>query len=588
MKRNEMSASSTRTRPTRTAVLAVLIMGTPLVLALALANENDALFEEQQRVLDRIDALDRVTHYFDVTRFWSANLTESAERVNLQRAHPAFEALANTGSTSLAHASWEELNRELDALEVTDPESARFIRDRAAAMKEQLEAARDAFERNDTSTASVANATARSAIAITHERLREATEDHARHASTIAKRIQSHAAFTRWTLSWGGLVAAMLVLGLARLRTNAPERALADAASPGEAPPCTVSAPARPQPPNTPAAPIANPSMQTFREAKPPDDALHAVEPAHSGIDRAIAAELATHLGNAERVCLNLSSTVEQMLQPNRSLTAAPNRTPGANASPAAQDVSRTRSLAASLEGAERHSEALGAAMGAMDDAFDSMDVSVNAVSEHSESASCVVTRASQIADHTDGTIAGLGQSAREIGTVVEIINGIAKRTNLLALNATIEASKAGESGRGFAVVANEVKELARQTADATESINANVDAIQATTRGAVDAIGQIVAIIEEVAGLAGEIRNDVSTQRDSTSNVREIVASAFEAAIELQGALGHAREDFESQARGASETSAVVTTVSALESPISALMRDLSAVRKIVEDRSR
>ena len=89
-----------------------------------------------------------------------------------------------------------------------------------------------------------------------------------------------------------------------------------------------------------------------------------------------------------------------------------------------------------------------------------------------------------------------LGDSSAEIGNVVKVITSIAEQTNLLALNATIEAARAGEAGKGFAVVANEVKELAQETARATEDISRRVEAIQADTAGAVDAIGEIGQII--------------------------------------------------------------------------------------------
>src|SRR6202042_866320 len=98
----------------------------------------------------------------------------------------------------------------------------------------------------------------------------------------------------------------------------------------------------------------------------------------------------------------------------------------------------------------------------------------------------------------TTETMKKLGESSREIGNVIKVITSIAQQTNLLALNATIEAARAGEAGKGFAVVANEVKELAKQTAKATEEISQKIEAIQGVTKGAVTAIGEIGNIIDQ------------------------------------------------------------------------------------------
>lgn len=127
-------------------------------------------------------------------------------------------------------------------------------------------------------------------------------------------------------------------------------------------------------------------------------------------------------------------------------------------------------------------------------------------------------------AQQTNSTISKLGESSLEIGNVIKVISSIAQQTNLLALNATIEAARAGDAGRGFAVVANEVKELAKQTATATEEITKKIGAIQNDTGGAVKAISDIGQSIEKLNDIAGAIAASVEEQLATTNEVARVV----------------------------------------------------------------
>src|SRR5439155_3863762 len=134
------------------------------------------------------------------------------------------------------------------------------------------------------------------------------------------------------------------------------------------------------------------------------------------------------------------------------------------------------------------------------------MGASIREIAKNAGEAARVADASVAVARSTGGTVTRLGESSAEIGKVIKVISGIAEQTNLLALNATIEAARAGEAGKGFAVVAHEVKELAKETALATEEIGRKIEAIQVDTRGAVEAIGQISAVITQINDISNTI----------------------------------------------------------------------------------
>lgn len=161
--------------------------------------------------------------------------------------------------------------------------------------------------------------------------------------------------------------------------------------------------------------------------------------------------------------------------------------------------------------------------------AIEEMYATLNEVAKNAARGAMVTNDASDSAGETSGMVNILGGAAKEIGAVVELIKGIASQTNLLALNATIEAAGAGEAGKGFAVVANEVKELARQTAKATEEIRDKVESMQSNTTSAVKAIETIVRFITEINSIMSSIATAVEEQ---TATTNEISKSVSEAAI--------------------------------------------------------
>lgn len=179
-------------------------------------------------------------------------------------------------------------------------------------------------------------------------------------------------------------------------------------------------------------------------------------------------------------------------------------------------------------------SESLSASVNTVAAAIEEMSASLSQVSQNATHAAQVSVDAETKADATHKTMDALGRSAKEIGNVVDVIKSIASQTNLLALNATIEAASAGEVGKGFAVVANEVKELARQSANATEDIRAKIEEIQAQTAAAVDAIQAISATIGEMNQINTSIAASVQEQTTTVNEISQSVGGAARSATEV------------------------------------------------------
>jgi len=155
------------------------------------------------------------------------------------------------------------------------------------------------------------------------------------------------------------------------------------------------------------------------------------------------------------------------------------------------------------------------------------MSATVADIASHSAKARAVSEQAGSQAQAVGALMRELGEAAKEIGKVTETITGISDQTKLLALNATIEAARAGAAGKGFAVVAHEIKELARQTATATEDIKAKILGVQTSTGGAIGEIQKITAVISEVVGLVTSIAAAIEEQSTVTKDVAGNVSQA-------------------------------------------------------------
>jgi methyl-accepting chemotaxis protein len=183
------------------------------------------------------------------------------------------------------------------------------------------------------------------------------------------------------------------------------------------------------------------------------------------------------------------------------------------------------------------------------------MGSSIREIAKNASDAARVATQAVRVAEDTNATVAKLGDSSAEIGKVVKLITTIAEQTNLLALNATIEAARAGEAGRGFAVVANEVKELARETARATDDISSRVDAIQRDTKGAVDSIRQISGIIKQINDIQSSIASAVEEQTATTGEIGRSMADAAKGSAEITRNIVSVAKTAQGTSAGATDT---------------------------------
>jgi len=174
------------------------------------------------------------------------------------------------------------------------------------------------------------------------------------------------------------------------------------------------------------------------------------------------------------------------------------------------------------------------------------MTTTIQSIATNAQEAAKVASSAVEAAEAANTTVAKLGQSSGEIGVVIKVITSIAEQTNLLALNATIEAARAGEAGKGFAVVANEVKELAKQTARATEDIGRKISAIQLDTKGAIEAIGTVSGVINQInsisATIAAAVEEQSATTNEMTRNANEAATGANGISANING-VAHAAD---------------------------------------------
>jgi len=202
------------------------------------------------------------------------------------------------------------------------------------------------------------------------------------------------------------------------------------------------------------------------------------------------------------------------------------------------------------------------------------MTTTIQSIATNAQEAAGAVGNAVQTAQTANAAVAKLGESSIQIGQVIKVITTIAQQTNLLALNATIEAARAGEAGKGFAVVANEVKELAKETARATEDISRKIEAIQTDTQAAVGAIASISVIIDQVNDISNTIATAVEQQSATTNEMARNVSEAAHGSGEIASNIAGVARAAVDLSQGAS-----VTQIAAER-----LVETSGALRRLVE----
>ncbi len=188
--------------------------------------------------------------------------------------------------------------------------------------------------------------------------------------------------------------------------------------------------------------------------------------------------------------------------------------------------------MSANMNSVAAASEQASTNIGMVASAAEEMTATINEIAQNSEKARGITGNAVSQAKAASEKIDELGTAAKDIGKVTEAITEISEQTNLLALNATIEAARAGEAGKGFAVVANEIKELARQTADATQDIKGKIAGVQGSTSGATEQVDEISKVINDVNNIVSTIATAVEEQSVTT---KEIAGNVTQAASGIQ-----------------------------------------------------
>ncbi len=258
----------------------------------------------------------------------------------------------------------------------------------------------------------------------------------------------------------------------------------------------------------------------------------------------------------------------------------------------AEQMSSKANTVATSGEEMSSNMESMAAAMeeastnlSVVATSAEQMTSTINEIARNSENARTITGEAVSGAENVSEKVDELGRAAQEIGKVTETITEISEQTNLLALNATIEAARAGEAGKGFAVVANEIKELARQTAEATQEIKERIEGIQNSTSGTISEISRILKIINNVNEIVSTIATAVEEQSVTTKEIANGVIQASRGIQEVNENVAQSSTVSTGIAKEISEVNQTTSEISNSSSQIRLNAKELSKLANELKD---
>lgn len=301
----------------------------------------------------------------------------------------------------------------------------------------------------------------------------------------------------------------------------------------------------------------------------------------------AIATQMASGANEMNSQASTIASATEEMSTNIKTVDTAANKmNSGAQtvSSAATQISHNTQTVASAIEQVQSNTASIASAS-------EEMSATVSEIAKNAEKANATTKNAVRSVGEASEQIVALSQSSQEISQIVDVIMDIAEQTKLLALNATIEAARAGEAGKGFAVVASEVKDLAKQTNDATEDIKRRVEGMQSTTKTTVDKVNGVSAVIKDVNDIVGVIASAVEeqnvTMKSNAESIAQVAAGIQEVSrnvAEVNAGVNDIAKSITEVANGAHE---VATSSSEASKGAAEVATNISGISKAISDSS-